>query len=363
MAARWGALLVGFAAGQPSRSIDSFTVAQVKPHFGCKGDGQERVRQYIRNLATAGTGIIALLETEFEVPRPAGYLGLGASCGHHADPAVALVDGRQFSLVSTIGHTVAGNYSALPYVGGAQAPSAAANSMCVSDPDETFGPGGLVKTGSRPYAGAVLLHRPSGKEFCVIVATFAHCLRRWTPKFMSDVESGCGQRQMVIVADTNAGCVVPGMQSSSLWSMNELFVNNSKASWGPCHDPGIHKDPTCCNDFLQGAPYARFWYDRTAVCRGGSVQDFRVQSAFVCGNSSEEHLFTTATVHLAQKGDVDSPHCLDHSACAHVAAIVNDTAGDRALPLDGLCCPTSMTRSRLACCTKLEVAARVLYQF
>merc|ERR1712194_297857 len=78
----------------------SFTVAEVKPHYGCKSpDGQERVRQYISKLAAAGTGIISLLEMAFSLPQPSGYTAFGGACKGGEwppDPAVVLVDEAQF---------------------------------------------------------------------------------------------------------------------------------------------------------------------------------------------------------------------------------------------------------------------------
>jgi len=329
----------------------SFTVAEVKPHYGCQSpDGQERVRQYISKLTTAGTGIIALLEMEFSLPQPSGYTALGGACGKHIDPAVVLVDEAQFSVVSTIGATAAGNYSGVPYIGGGQAAGARTNSMCVADPTAIFGPGAGFPVGSRPYAGAVLKHRQSGREICVLTATLAHCSYNWTEQFVADVEQGCGDRQLLIVADTNAGCAVPTLKSDSHLSMNEILARHGKLNWGPCHDPGLYSEPTCCNDFPE-FPYPRYWYDRTAICRGGRVTDFQVEKGFVCQDSRAEHLFTKATIELGDLNDKASPYCLDHSQCASMGVVPNASfMGSQMLPVDGKCCPTSSGGANLPCC-------------
>jgi len=332
-------------------ALDTFKVAELKPHYGCKGDdGQDRVRKYIANLVTEGTGLISLIELEFDLPQPSGYTAFGASCGHYTDPVVVLVNEAQFTIVSTIGQTVTGNYSALPYVGGGHSSNATSNTMCVSDPHGAIYADGKNWTmGSRSYTGAVLSHKASGKEICVVSGTFAHCLYKWTDQFVADIEKGCGDRQLLIVADTNAGCEIPTLTSESHWSMNEILANHSQAAWGPCHDPGLYTAPTCCND-LPDFPYPRLWYDRTAVCRGGRVEDFKVETSFVCADSPEEHLFTSATVHLAEADNVESPYCLDHPACAKIGLPHSPYTDNYSLPTDGLCCPTSASNTRLSCC-------------
>merc|ERR1712086_1141346 len=248
-------------------SSSSFTVAEVKPHYGCQSpDGQQRVRQYISKLTAANTGIISVLEMGFPLTQPQGYQAFGAACGKHQDPAVVLFNEAQFSLVSSIGATTAGNYSAIPYLGGGQAAGARTNSMCVSDPTAVFGPGGNIPVGSRPYAGAVLKHTDSGRELCVLTGTLAHCSYNWTKQFVADVEQGCGDRQLLVVADTNAGCAVPSLKSDSHWSMNQILAKHGQLSWGPCHDPGLYSQPTCCNDF----PDFPYGYDRGIGMTGPS---------------------------------------------------------------------------------------------
>lgn len=340
----------------------SFTVAEVKPHYQCTNatGGQDRVRQYIAGLAAADTGLITLIQTEFVISQPKGYTVFGSACGKHLDPVVVLVNEEQFSIVSTVGATVAGNYSSMPWIadGHSSASDNATNSMCISDPMATYGPDGSYKVGSRPYAGAVLLHKPSGQEVCMITGTFAHCLYEWTDSFVADVDQACGDRQLLFVADTNSGCSVPSMWSDSHWSMNEILANHSKEDWGPCHDPGLYQAPTCCND-LPEFPYPRYWYDRTAICRGGRVEDFKVETAFICGDTHAEHLSTSATVHLAEPVE-DSGHCLDHAMCANMSLSDNQYFyDDHILPVDGLCCPTSFG-TRLPCCDSAESAAIVV---
>jgi hypothetical protein len=348
------------ASASAAAASDSFRVAEVKPHFGCKSTaGQDRVRQYIANLATAGTGLITLLETEFTLPQPIGYTAFGAACGRHFDPAIVLVNEAQFSVVSTMGATISGNYSKMPYIGGGQAPAGATNAMCSSDPEAMFPAKSKYPVGSRPYSGAVLLHKASGKEICIVVGTLAHCLFEWTDQFMADVDKTCGNRQLLIVGDTNAGCEIPTLRSDSHWHFDEILANHSKAEWGPCHDPGFYKEPTCCNDFPQW-PYPRYQYDRTVACRGGRVADFKIEDTFVCGDSRAEHLFTTATVYLAMPENLDSEHCLDHPACAALGFVYHpDGTTNQVLPADGLCCPTGAGKMRLPCCNATVTAAAV----
>lgn len=326
--------LVAFAASLACQaSSSSFKVAEVKPHFGCtSADGRDQVRQYVADLAEKGTGLIALIEMEFSLPQPAGYTAFGASClTKHADPTVVLVDTSQFSVVATIGGTVSGNFSAMPFLADGTEPDT--GDMCVANASAMYGPDLAYRIGARPYTGAVLRHS-SGKELCVIAATFPHCMQPWLPQFISDIEEGCGDRQLLFVVDTNAGCEIPSAaEDARIWSMAAIARNHS-ADWGECHDPAQQfGEATCCNDFPD-FPYARYAYDRTAVCRGGAVEDFEVESTFVCGNSRAEHKFTSATVHLAEAG---GEFCLDNPACASVSTE------------DGRCCPAS-NGARHACC-------------
>jgi hypothetical protein len=292
-----------------------------------------------------------LIEMEFALPQPQGYTAFGAACGaKYLDPTVVLVNEAQFSVVSTIGATVSGNYSAMPFLGGGQTPQKA-KEMCASDPKGSiFVANWSWSVGSRPYTGAVLLHKASGKEICMISGTFAHCMYQWTDQFIADVEQGCGDRQLLFVADTNAGCTIPTIEQDSRMTFDEIFANHSKANWGPCHDPGLQAAPTCCNDFHSGFPYANYWYDRTAVCRGGRVADFKVHSTFICGDSSEEHLSTMATIHLAEPKTAASPYCLDHPTCTAL-----EMPNGRILPVDGLCCPASASNMSLACCSTVTM--------
>jgi len=333
---------------------DTFKVAQVKPHFGCKSDdGQDRVRQRVADLASADTGLITLIEMEFQLAQPTGYTAFGAACGRHKDPIVVLVNEAQFTVVSTMGATLTGNYSAMPYIGGGKGPEKGDN-MCVSDPLGSISVGNKTfPMGSRPYAGAVLLHKASGKEICMISGTLPHCLYKWADQFITDVDKTCGNRQLLWIGDTNAGCELPGLYVDNRISFDDILANHSKADWGPCHDPALQAEPTCCNDFPDH-PYPRYWYDRTVVCRGGRVEDFKVDSAFICKNSHAEHLSTTATIHLASPSDVQSQSCLDHPNCAK-AYQVEKAYGDAIPPVDGICCPTSTGNMSLACCSAVAL--------
>jgi len=287
--------IVAMAAAPPP---NSFSVAEVKPHFGCRTpEGQEAVRGYIAGLANQSTGLIALIQYEFSLPQPSGYTAFGASCTpKHADPVVVLVDNSQFGFVEMIGDTVFGDYASMPFLTTGKQPSS--GSMCTADPKAW---------GARGYAGAVLRQISTGKEVCVIAGTFPHCNGAFDSKFSSDIRGslynkGCGGRPLLFIVDTNAGCQKSDDQAgidSSKISMTGIGKNHSQ-NWGECSDPAIaNPNPTCCNDIKKGHPEARVWYDRTALCGGGTVEDFQVHDSFVCG-ADEEHKFTTATVTLGE---------------------------------------------------------------
>jgi len=299
----------------------------LKPHFGCTdATGRDNVRSYIAGLVSNHTGLISLLEFEFPLEQPDGYTAFGGNCkSKYSDPAVVLVDESQFSIVSGVGKTLVGNYSEMPFLTGNKPD---VGPMCVSNATET---------GERPYAGAVLLHKASGKEICVVTATFPHCMHKWEDHFIADVNLTCGSRQLLVIADTNAGCESRGSQDSYRYSMSRIFAHHG-VDFGPCHDPGQFADPTCCNDTSQtDIATPRYAYDRTAVCRGGFVDQFQVAPEYFCG-ADEEHRFTSARVWLA---DHESAYCLDHSGCASLD------------PLDGLCCPVA-DGTRLACCDDIS---------
>lgn len=267
----------------------SFTVAEVKPHYQCTdSEGQARVRDHVASLASQKTGLIALIQFEFTLPQPEGYTVFGASCTtEHADPAVVLVDENQFIVVSGLRDTVVGDYAGVPYLSSGVQPTS--GSMCTADTE---------KYGERGYAGAVLRHTASGEEVCVIAGTLPHCYGSWQPSFKSAIEQGCGGRRLLIVADTNAACETEGPAASKSVSMSSIFQNHS-IDLGECSDPAIEgsESPTCCHDTSQGHPEAQYWYDRTALCGGGSVEQFQVNADFVCG-SDQEHKYTAAVVKL-----------------------------------------------------------------
>jgi len=272
------AMAVPSAPGTTPR-VGSFMVAEIKPHFACSSsDCQGRVREYVSTLAVSKFGIIAMLQTEFHIPLPSGYTAFGAACKyHHVDNAVVLVDTAQFTIASAlIGETVDG-YSAMPYVFDGQAPET--GSMCLGDP---------LLDGERAYTGAVLRHM-SGIEVCVIAATFPNRSRPLGDKFFSELRVACGdERPILFVADTNAN---PGSPS-----FDEIGREN-EAGWGHCSDPATTGPKPCCNDTKKDSPYPRWKFDRTVLCRSGSVEKFLVEPGFVCGGH-EEHRYTTAIVKL-----------------------------------------------------------------
>jgi len=148
--------------------------------------------------------------------------------------------------------------------------------------------------GERAYAGAVLQHR-SGEDVCVIAGTFPHShpqqgyIVPLSRQFLENVE-GCHKRKILLVVDTNA---MPDNQTvAGIGKTNHV-------TWGPCSDPGVHGDLTCCNDSKKYQhPDPSFRYDRTVLCHGGVVEDWSVESSYFC-NADEEHRFTKATVRLA----------------------------------------------------------------
>lgn len=286
-------------------------VAEVKPHYGCRNpEGQQRVREHIEGLLDERYGLVALLQVEFPLAQREGYMAFGASCTtHYADPAVVLVDEAQFSLVSVIGETAAGNFSAMPFLADGTQPGFGGN-MCMADPEDVYPPAGVLgsgaqssarypggKVGSRPYAGAVLQHKVSGKDVCVLTGTFPHCMWQWQKTCTESIADACGDRQIIVIADTNAGCEQSGPENSHEYTMQRI-AEEQGVDWGSCSDPSIEGPPTCCNDISWNVTYPRYWYDRTAICRGGRVEDFEVLPGWVCQDSDAEHRFTTAHIYL-----------------------------------------------------------------
>jgi len=275
--------------------------AEVKPHFGCTTKlGQQHVRNYVSGLVSMHTGIIALIQFEFPLAKPEGYTAFGASCKtKHSDPVVVLVDERKFLMLAALGETALGDYSSMPFLGDGKPPSNGSN--CVADAN-VFG--------ARGYAGALLQHVDTGTEFCVVAGTFPHCYGAWTQEFRQATHQHCHGRRLLLIVDTNAACETEGPEASRRVSMEDIGKNQSM-HWGSCSDPAVHSDePTCCHDLRQGHPEARYWYDRTALCGGGVVEQFHVNGEFSCG-ADEEHKFTTAVVHLSGKVDDPAERAMD----------------------------------------------------
>jgi len=282
---------------QAAEASGRFSVAEVKPHYQCSLslDGKDRVRNYVANLTSQSTGLIGLIQFEFTLEQPEGYTAFGAACvRQYSDPAVVLVNARQFYIISGIGETVVGDYTAVPFLTAGSRPSK--GSMCVSDP--AYG------GGERGYAGALLRHKTSNLEVCVVIATLPHCNTTWQPRFLDDLNSaGCTGRHLLLIMDTNAACEDLGQTASRNVSMQDIGQTHS-ADWGRCSDPAILTKPTCCHDTERGFPEARYWYDRTALCGGnGAVEHFHVHEEFVC-KTDQEHKFTTAMVRLDPAGAV-----------------------------------------------------------
>lgn len=286
--------LVGMAAASGSY----FTVAEVKPHHGCTDPiGRERVKRYVSELVKKGTGLISLLEMEFALEQPEGYTVFGGNCkSKHSDPAVMLVDESQFTMVGPLGYTLVGDYAQMPFLSDGQEPKS--GPMCVADPTAA-NPVTNRSVGERPYAGAILRHKATNKEICVLTGTFPHNGFPWLRKFVEDVK-GCGGRQLVIIADTNAN-YIPGNTTDSRWFTMERIAANHSVNWGECSDPGAAQpDPTCCNDTRTlGNADPTWWYDRVASCNGGSVDRFEVEPRYFC-EADEEHRFITARVWLEE---------------------------------------------------------------
>jgi len=244
----------------------------------------------VANLTSHSTGLIALIQFEFALKQPKGYTAFGAACvGQYIDPAVVLVDTRQFHIISGIGETVIGDYTAVPFLAGGSKPTK--GSMCISDPAD-----------ERGYAGALLRHRASNLEVCVVVGTMPHCNAPWQSRFLEDLNSeGCKGRHLLLIMDTNAACENLGPHASRNVSMQDIGQTHS-AGWGMCSDPARLKEPTCCHNTNNSFPEARYWYDRTALCGGyGAVEQFHVHEEYVC-KCHEEHKFTTAMVRIDAGG-------------------------------------------------------------
>jgi hypothetical protein len=224
--------------------------------------------------------LIALIQFEFSLSQPDGYTSFGSVCGSkHPDPVVVLVDEEQFTIVSGLRDTVVNNYSAMPFLATGIAPED--GSMCAAN---------VSVYGTRAYTGAILQHKDSGKEVCVISGTLPHCYGPWLPEFKADIEQGCGGRPLLLVVDTNAACEFQGPHAGKAWPMSSIMQFQS-AAIADCSDPGASSpDPTCCHDIAQSHPEARYWYDRTALCGGGTVDHFRVNESFIC-SADEEHKY------------------------------------------------------------------------
>merc|ERR1712079_37647 len=190
-----------------------------------------------------------------------------------------------------IGETVVGDYTAVPFLAEGTKPTK--GSMCVSDPP---------LNGERGYAGALLRHRASNLEVCVVAGTLPHCGTPWLPRFLEDLKSdGCKGDHLLLLLDTNAGCETLGPAASRKVSMQEIGQTNN-ASWGTRSDSAVLMEPTCCHDTRKGFPEAQYWYDRIALCGGhGAVEHLHVHKEFVC-NANQEHKSTSATVRLDVAG-------------------------------------------------------------
>jgi hypothetical protein len=256
------------------------SVAEVKPHYACTlHNNGSRVARYVAGLAHRDTSIIATIQLQFALEKPLGYTAFGSACvDEYIDNVVGYVRDADLAIVSPIGNTTVGNYSLMPYVYDGSGP--AEGDMCAT--------GNLKLTRERAWGGVVVRHLLSGAEFCVITGTFPHADFSWGAEFPAAVDASCAHRPLLFLVDTNA-------QPDSLTF--DALCQMQNVSWGTCSDPGVHGDATCCDDISQGVLYPRFRSDRIALCRGGTVENFTVESAFVC-DTNEEHRFTRASVTL-----------------------------------------------------------------
>eukprot|EP00929_Paragymnodinium_shiwhaense_P054625 TRINITY_DN27392_c0_g1_i1.p1 TRINITY_DN27392_c0_g1~~TRINITY_DN27392_c0_g1_i1.p1 ORF type:complete len:345 (+),score=51.26 TRINITY_DN27392_c0_g1_i1:79-1035(+) len=291
---------VSVAAGAAT-AAGTFRVAEVKPHYGCSSpEGVNRVRAYIDGLAKDGFGLIAAIQMEFTYKLPDGYTAFGASCTSHgvADPVVVYVKDEILTIEKVIGETETGDYSKMPFVADGRAP--AAGSMCTANHSKPH-------VGQRGYAAALLRYQATGQEFCAVVGTLPHSApsvaERFEPLaagFLQNVKQACDGKPILFVLDTN---IFPDNTTVA-----DIF-KYSEADWlAPCDDPGAHGDLTCCNDTLKyNHSLPSFRFDRTAICRGGTIGDWSVASDYVC-RANEEHRFTNATVVLksAEKASKDA---------------------------------------------------------
>jgi len=267
------------------RSVTSaaiFTVAEVKPHFGCVGvDGTSRVERYIEDLANNHTSIIASIQLQFAVHELENYSVFGSSCvREYADNVVVFLSKSEFAIVSPIGHTLVGEYAQMPFVADGKRPLK--GNMCVSHLSE------IEITGVRAYGGAVVRHQTSGQELCVVAGTLPHMDLGWGWHFVNDIAASCQGKPLLFVLDTN------------VWPDSQTFqqiTSHHEVDWGSCSDPGSFGPATCCNDINKDMSYPTLRFDRTVMCRGGTVENFTVDDAFVCG-TDEEHRYTKAVVKL-----------------------------------------------------------------
>lgn len=279
----------------------TFQAATVKPHWGCMdSEGQARVQDYVDELAFRSVSLIALNQMQFQLAGgalPSGYSVFGGDCvTKHADNVAVLVRTNDFEQVRMVGRTSTN----VSYLFDGLKP--AFGDMCVA--------ADVDLSGIRAYTGAVLRYVGPGAskdmplEMCVLAATFPHCWQAWSEDFVNVVDSDCvgsaGEPvPKVFLVDSNAGCPSQENELSTRVAMNDLLNNHT--SWGEqCSELTTSETPTCCLDIKKGYPYARYWFDRVAVCGQGGVSALLVEENFTCG-ADEEHKSTLATLHFSSQ--------------------------------------------------------------
>lgn len=298
---RRGCLWCGLATAAQAQSgnlaagaqID-ITVAEVKPHFECTHTtGKQKVREHVQGKIDEHFGLIALIQFEISFSQKNfAYHAFGAVC--RDDSTVVLYNTYEFEMVKTIGdYTHHSDYfHDMPWLGSGSKPSTNGHN-CMADPNDHG-------VGSRAWTAAVLKHHATGREVCVLSATFPHCGYQWGHEFTEPISHHCSDRPLIVIADTNAGCESHPFLDSMDYDMTKIADHQKGIHWGTCHDPATSNYPTCCHDSSHpGSNHASYWYDRTALCNdGGYVAHFDVKKDYVCETSYGEHKFTTAVVHL-----------------------------------------------------------------
>jgi len=283
-----------------------FNVGYFKPDIQCqfdddaKGRGTARMQKFV----SEGVSVIGLVQMEWEVSTaPAGYWYVGAQCRNpsqpFADPVIVMFKASEFDFVRGIGQSAKVEWDQLPYVADGSYKNVLSSGIdgyedATSCTATNLNPG----IGVRGFAGALVKHKQSGQEICVIAGTMPHGRHDLKAEWYNDEISraGCKGKAMLFMFDQN--------YNGPHWDFD------FKKEWGWGHDPG-HDAPcdnhnragcTCCLEEGMDPNYKNLKYDRIAAFgptdwgkQAVRVEHFRVEQDWVC-RTKGEHKITSGTV-------------------------------------------------------------------